>query len=69
MCVWCLVKLLVKSSLFAYIIMESLPSDHAPISIDVDVEVPPISIECLYKRACHLGGHASLIGSDERDPL
>lgn len=47
--------------------MESLPSDHAPISIDV--EVPPISTDCLYKRACHLGGHVSLISSEERDPL
>ena len=47
--------------------MESLPSDHAPISIDV--KVPPISIDCLYKRACHLGGHASLISSEECDPL
>ena len=47
--------------------MESLPSDHAPISIDV--KVPPISIDCLYKRVCHLGSHVSLISSEEHDPL
>ena len=47
--------------------MESLPSDHAPVSIHV--KVLHISIDCLYKRACYIAGHVSLISSEERDPL
>ena len=47
--------------------METLPSDHAPISIDV--KVPPISIDCLHKTDCHLDIHASLISNEERNPL
>ena len=37
-----------------------LPSDHAPISIDV--KLPNVNLELLLSRAEHLGGHGSLMG-------
>ena len=42
---------------------ECLPSDHAPISIDL--KIPDISLDAIYSRACQLGGHASLVSHEE----
>ena len=36
-----------------------LPSDHAPISFEINV--PKVSLNCLLSRACNLGGHGSLM--------
>ena len=46
---------------------ECLPSDHAPISIKVNIA--GMSLDCLYHRACQLGGHVFPMSQDEHVPM
>ena len=47
--------------------MGDLPSDHAPVSIQISIN--KISLDDLVKRASNLGGHASLMGCVGRNGL
>ena len=44
-----------------------LPSNHAPIS--VNIKLPKVNLDILLARAEYLGGHASLMGHDFQDRL